>query len=150
MKLIQCKITGFNIQTGGGKPVGCLQTWHMTRTRDLRFASPALLQLGHASQSSYIPHGHAIFPSVIKISRLLLTQSFIFLWKSSKSKQISSPITQSKSSWFERKGKETKLRHLQQWVEDVLAGKVELKEPVNSTETKQDGKNEEQTKKEEL
>lgn len=59
-------------------------------------------------------------------------------------------MKQSKSSWFERKGKETKLRHLQQWVEDVLAGKVELKEPVNSTETKQDGKNGEQTKKEEL
>ena len=59
-------------------------------------------------------------------------------------------FNQSKSSWFEKKGKETKLRHLQQWVEDILAGKVELKEPANSTETAPDGKQEETIKKEEL
>lgn len=57
---------------------------------------------------------------------------------------------QSKSSWFKKKGKETKLRHLQQWIEDILAGKVELKEPVNSTETTQDGKTEEAIQKDEL
>jgi len=57
---------------------------------------------------------------------------------------------QSKSSWFEKKGKETKLRHLQQWVEDILAGKVQLKEPTNSTETTKGGKNEEPNRKEEL
>lgn len=59
-------------------------------------------------------------------------------------------FNQSKSSWFEKKGKETKLRHLQQWVEDILAGKVELKEPANSMETAPDGKQEETIKKEEL
>jgi len=64
--------------------------------------------------------------------------------------QTRSFFNQSKSSWFEKKGKETKLRHLQQWVEDILAGKVELKEPANSTETAPDGKQEETSKKEEL
>lgn len=57
---------------------------------------------------------------------------------------------QSKSSWFEKKGKETKLRHLQQWVEDILTGKVELKEPANSTETAPEGNKDEAIKKEEL
>lgn len=64
--------------------------------------------------------------------------------------QTRSFFNQSKSSWFEKKGKETKLRHLQQWVENILAGKVELKEPANSTETAPDGKQEETIKKEEL
>lgn len=52
-------------------------------------------------------------------------------------------MKQSKSSWFERKGKELKLRHLQQWVEDVLAGKVELKEPADSAGASQGQKREE-------
>ena len=52
-------------------------------------------------------------------------------------------IIQSKSSWFEKKGKETKLRHLQQWVEDILAGKVDLKEPENTEDTAQKGNKEE-------
>lgn len=59
-------------------------------------------------------------------------------------------MKQSKSSWFERKGKELKLRHLQQWMEDVLAGKVELKEPADSAGASQGQKREEQLKKEEL
>ena len=59
-------------------------------------------------------------------------------------------MKQSKSSWFERKGKEPKLRHLQQWVEDILAGKVELKEPADSAQTSQGQNTEEQLKKEEL
>ena len=59
-------------------------------------------------------------------------------------------IIQSKSSWFEKKGKETKLRHLQQWVEDILAGKVELKEPTNSTGEAQSENNKETNSKEEL
>ena len=57
---------------------------------------------------------------------------------------------QSKSSWFEKKGKETKLRHLQQWVEDILAGKVELKEPANTTQNTHGGSDETTTRKEEL
>ncbi|KAK2573870.1 Calsequestrin-1 [Acropora cervicornis] len=56
----------------------------------------------------------------------------------------------STSSWFEKKGKETKLRHLQQWVEDILAGKVELKAPQNSTESSQGEHKMEQIMKEEL
>ena len=52
-------------------------------------------------------------------------------------------IIQSKSSWFAKKGKETKLRHLQQWVEDILAGKVDLKEPENTADTAQQGNKEE-------
>ena len=59
-------------------------------------------------------------------------------------------IIQSKSSWFEKKGKETKLRHLQQWVEDILAGKVDLKEPENTADTAQQGNNKGTNKKEEL
>ena len=59
-------------------------------------------------------------------------------------------IIQSKSSWFEKKGKATKLRHLQQWVEDILAGKVELKEPGTTEDTAQKGNNKETNKKEEL
>lgn len=77
-------------------------------------------------------------------------------WQKSYNIDVNSPVIGviepklSKSSWFEKKGKETKLRHLQQWVEDILAGKVELKEPANSTETAPDGKQEETIKKEEL
>ena len=59
-------------------------------------------------------------------------------------------IIQSKSSWFAKKGKETKLRHLQQWVEDILAGKVDLKEPENTADTAQKGNNKGTNKKEEL
>ena len=71
---------------------------------------------------------------------ILVTTKSTFFFSSKKSK----------SSWFKKKGKETKLRHLQQWVEDILAGKVELKEPVNSTETTQDGQEDEAIKKDEL
>jgi len=77
-------------------------------------------------------------------------------WQNSYNIDVNSPAIGviepklSKSSWFEKKGKETKLRHLQQWVEDILAGKVQLKEPTNSTETTKGGKNEEPNRKEEL
>ncbi|KAL9965120.1 hypothetical protein ACROYT_G028874 [Oculina patagonica] len=77
-------------------------------------------------------------------------------WQQSYNIDVNSPVIGviepklSKSSWFEKKGKETKLRHLQQWVEDILAGKVELKEPVNSTETSQGEEKEEPIRKEEL
>ena len=65
-------------------------------------------------------------------------------------KEYSYVIIQSKSSWFKKKGKETKLRHLQQWVEDILAGKVALKEPINSTGEAQSENNKETNRKEEL
>lgn len=77
-------------------------------------------------------------------------------WQKSYNIDVNSPVIGviepkfSKSSWFERKGKELKLRHLQQWVEDVLAGKVELKEPADSAGASQGQKREEQLKKEEL
>ncbi|XP_068684681.1 calsequestrin-1-like [Montipora foliosa] len=77
-------------------------------------------------------------------------------WQKSYNIDVNSPMIGviepklGKSSWFERKGKETKLRHLQQWVEDILAGKVELKEPVKSTKSTQGEKTEEMNRKEEL
>lgn len=77
-------------------------------------------------------------------------------WQTSYNIDVNSPMIGviepklRKSSWFEKKGKETKLRHLQQWVEDILAGKVELKEPTNSTGEAQSENNKETNSKEEL
>lgn len=77
-------------------------------------------------------------------------------WQKSYNIDVNSPVIgviepkQSKSSWFEKKGKETKLRHLQQWVENILAGKVELREPANSTENAQGGNNEKPKNRDEL
>ncbi|XP_015769018.1 PREDICTED: calsequestrin-1-like [Acropora digitifera] len=77
-------------------------------------------------------------------------------WQRSYNIDVNSPVIGviepklTTSSWFERKGKETKLRHLQQWVEDILAGKVELKAPQNSTESSQGENKKEPIVKEEL
>ncbi|KAM7427299.1 Calsequestrin-2 [Porites harrisoni] len=77
-------------------------------------------------------------------------------WQKSYNIDVNSPVIGvidpklSKSSWFAKKGKETKLRHLQQWVEDILAGKVDLKEPENTENTAQKGNNKGTNKKEEL
>lgn len=77
-------------------------------------------------------------------------------WQRSYNIDVNSPVIGviepklTTSSWFEKKGKETKLRHLQQWVEDILAGKVELKAPQNSTESSQGENKKEPIVKEEL
>ncbi|EDO31401.1 predicted protein [Nematostella vectensis] len=53
-------------------------------------------------------------------------------WQKSYRIDVSSPAVGvvdpklNKSTWFKKKGKETKLRHLQEWMKDVLANKTEF------------------------